>query len=180
MERKEDRRVAMTKKMLKDALTEMLSEKDVYHISIRELCQRADVNRTTFYKYYGSQFDLLADMENDLLAFLSNTIRENAANPRKMVETACEYLEGHLEFGRLIINNNVDPLFPQKLFSLAAIREVSLQKFGGLQDESSMEYLYNYVTYGAYRIICVWLNKEQREPPEKIADLLIRFIQMES
>ena len=78
MERKEDRRVAMTKKMLKDALTEMLSEKDVYHISIRELCQRADVNRTTFYKYYGSQFDLLADMENDLLAFLSNTIRENS------------------------------------------------------------------------------------------------------
>ena len=180
MEKKEDRRVTLTKRMLKDALIDLLREVDIYHVSIRELCQRADVNRTTFYKYYGSQFDLLADMENDLLAFLSKIVTENASDPEKIIEAACGYMENHLEFGRMIINNNVDPLFPQKLFSLAAIREVSLQEFSGLQDESSMEYLYNYVTYGAYRIICVWLNKEQREPPEKIADLLIRFIQMES
>ena len=180
MEKKEDRRVSMTKRMLKETLTEMLREMDIYHISIRDLCQRADINRSTFYKYYGNQFDLLADMENDLLVFLSKTIAEFADNPGKIIENSCRYMEQHLEFGRLIVNNNVDPLFPQKLFSLAAIREVSLQEFSGLQDESSMEYLYNYVTYGAYRIICVWLNKEQREPPEKIADLLIRFIQMES
>ena len=180
MERKEDRRVAMTKKMLKDALTEMLSEKDVYHISIRELCQRADVNRTTFYKYYGSQFDLLADMENDLLAFLSNTIRENASNPRKMVETACEYLEGHLEFGRLIINNNVDPLFPQKLFSLAAIRDVIRREYLDKQDPEMQEYLFNYIIYGAYRVICLWLNKTRRESPEQIAGVLTHLIRKET
>ena len=118
MEKKEDRRVTMTRRMLKEALTELLRETDIYHVSIRELCQRADINRTTFYKYYGSQFDLLTDMENDLLVFLSNTIREYADDPVKIIETACEYMENHLEFGRLIINNNVDPLFPQKLFSL--------------------------------------------------------------
>ena len=123
MEKREDRRVTMTKRMLKEALTEMLREVDIYHISIRELCQRADINRTTFYKYYGSQFDLLADMENDLLDFLSKTIREYASNPKIIIRTVCEYMENHLEFGRLIINNNVDPLFPQKIFSLAAMRE---------------------------------------------------------
>ena len=123
MEKKEDRRVAMTKRMLKDALTGMLRETDIYHVSIRELCQRADVNRTTFYKHYGNQFDLLADMEKDLLDFLSATITQHAANPVRIIEAACEYMESHLEFGRLIINNNVDPLFPQKLFSLAAAEQ---------------------------------------------------------
>ena len=116
MEKKEDRRTAMTRRMLKEALTEMLREMDIYHISIRELCQRADVNRTTFYKYYGSQFDLLGDMEKDILDLLSKAIKEHAANPVMIIKTVCEYLEEHLEFGRLIINNNVDPLFPQKLF----------------------------------------------------------------
>lgn len=177
MEKKEDRRVAITKRMLKEALTEMLGEVDIYHVSIRELCQRADVNRTTFYKYYGSQFDLLADMENDLLVFLSKTITENAADPNRIIETACGYLEDHLEFGRLILNNNVDPLFPQKLFSLTPIREAALDRFSGLQDETMVEYLYNYITYGVYRIVCMWLNKEQRESPEKIAGMLLRFIQ---
>ena len=123
MEKKEDRRVAMTRRLLKDALTDILRTEDIYHVSIRELCQRADVNRTTFYKYYGNQFDLLADMENDLLEFLVSTIREHAANPVKIIETICEYLESHLEFGRLIVNNNVDPLFPQRLFAQEVLRE---------------------------------------------------------
>ncbi|MCR5461390.1 MAG: TetR/AcrR family transcriptional regulator [Acetatifactor sp.] len=179
MEKREDRRVAMTKRMLKDALTDMLRKTDIYHVSIRELCQKADVNRTTFYKYYGSQFDLLSDMEKDLLDFLSKTITEHAANTEKIVQTACEYLQEHLEFVRLIINNNVDPMFPQKLFSLDVMRKATLHKFSGSLDEDTLEYLFNYITYGAYRIICMWLNKEQRESPEQISVLLSRFIQQQ-
>ena len=99
MEKKEDRRVTMTKRMLKEALTEMLREVDIYHVSIRELCQRADINRTTFYKYYGSQFDLLADMENDLVEFLSNTIREYASNPKIIIRTRQTESVLHLEGG---------------------------------------------------------------------------------
>ncbi len=177
MEKKEDRRTAMTRRMLKDALTEMLRETDIYRVSIRELCLRADVNRTTFYKYYGSQFDLLGDMEKDFLDFLSRAIEEHAANPVRILETVCTYLEEHLEFVRLIINNNVDPLFPQKLFSLASVREAALANDPGGTDEAALEYLFNYRTYGAYRVICVWLNKEKREPPALIAGHLIRFIQ---
>ena len=179
MEKKEDRRITMTRRMLKDALTEMLRETDIYHVSIRELCQRADINRTTFYKYYGSQFDLLTDMENDLLEFLSSTIREYAEDPVRIIETACEYMENHLEFGRLIINNNVDPLFPQKLFSLPELRETVLTRCSGQEDGPKQEYLFHFITYGAYRIISMWVNKEQREAPAEIAHLLMRLIQLE-
>ena len=77
MEKKEDRRIAMTKRLLKAALIELLKEQDIYHISIRELCERADVNRTTFYKYYGSQFDLLTDMEKDMLDFIAKAIERH-------------------------------------------------------------------------------------------------------
>ena len=48
--KKEDRQVSLTKRMLKDALTKMLREMDIYNVSIRDLCQRANINRTTFYK----------------------------------------------------------------------------------------------------------------------------------
>jgi len=113
MEKKTDRRIIMTKRLLKESLIEILKEKDIYHVSIRELCDNADINRTTFYKYYGSQFDLLADMENDLLEFISKTVKINEDDPEKIVSSACEYLEDNIEFGRLIINNNVDPAFAQ-------------------------------------------------------------------
>ncbi len=176
MEKKEDRRTAMTKRMLKDALIEMLNGKDIYHISIRELCEKADVNRSTFYKYYGNQFDLLTDMENDLLLFLAGLIKDPEADTIKAIEIACAYLEDHLEFARLIFNNNVDPAFPQKVFSMEAVKEAVLEKCGDRHNNNELEYLYNYVTYGAYRVVCVWLNKNERESPGVIADILAKTL----
>lgn len=176
MEKKEDRRTAMTKRMLKDALIELLGEKDIYHISIRELCERADVNRTTFYKYYGSQFDLLSDMEKDLLTFLTGVIQDHEADTVKAIETACTYLEKHLDFARLIVNNNVDPAFPQKVFSMEVVKEAVIRKQNGRYGENVRDYLYNYMTYGAYRIVYLWLNKEDRESPREIAEILAKML----
>ena len=176
MEKKEDRRTAMTRRMLKDALIEMLKEKDIYHISIRELCERADVNRTTFYKYYGSQFDLLTDMENDLLFFLAGLVKDPEADTVKAIETACAYLENHLEFARQIFNNNVDPAFPQKVFSMESVKKAVMKKCDDRQEENALDYLYDYMTYGAYRVVCVWLNKRDRESPREIAGILAKTL----
>lgn len=172
MEKREDRRITMTKRMLKEALIEMLKEKDIYHISIRELCENADVNRTTFYKYYGSQFDLLADMEKDILEFIAKAVRRNEAEPEKIISSVCNYLEENLEFIRLIINNNVDPTFAHSLFAMDSIKESALKKFSADKSENELEYIYNFLTYGAFRMVCVWLNKEERESPETFAKLI--------
>lgn len=176
MEKKEDRRIAMTKRMLKDALIDVLREKDIYHISIRELCDRADVNRSTFYKHYGSQFDLLADMENDMLAFITRVIEKNESDAEKIISAACEYLEENLEFARLIINNNVDPSFANRLFASDVIRDSSRHRFHSGISEAEREYLYNYMTYGVFRVICMWLNKEERESPALIAKMISRLV----
>ncbi len=171
MEKREDRRITMTKRMLKDALIEMLGEKDIYHISIRELCEKADVNRTTFYKYYSSQFDLLADMEKDLLDFIARIIEQNKSDPGKIITAACRYLEENIGFARLIVNNNVDPEFAHKLLAMDSIKSSALSNIFNKRSEEELEYIYSFLTYGAYRVICVWLNKERREPPEAIARL---------
>ncbi|MBQ7064865.1 MAG: TetR/AcrR family transcriptional regulator C-terminal domain-containing protein [Firmicutes bacterium] len=176
MEKKEDRRITMTKRMLKETLIEILKEKDIYRVTIRELCNRADLNRTTFYKYYGSQFELLADMENDFLNFLSGAVKNNAGDAVKIITAACEYLESNLELARLLINNNVDPAFPQKVASLEIIKETILTNLDDHRSETEFEYLYNYMTYGAYRVICLWLNKENREEPRQIAEILANTI----
>ena len=62
-----NQRIMLTKKLLKTGLTDMLQTRNIYQISIRELCESAGINRSTFYKYYGSQFDLLTEMEQDAM-----------------------------------------------------------------------------------------------------------------
>lgn len=176
MERKEDRRITMTRKMLKEALIELLKEKDIYHVSVRELCDKADVNRTTFYKYYGNQFDLLTDMEKDMLDYLSQTIKSNTEEPEKIVSSACSYLEKNIEFSRLIFNNNVDPDFASKLFAMESLKKQTLQKFYDSKNETELEYIYQFLTCGIFSLIHLWLNKEVRESPEAFARMVMRML----
>ena len=62
----ENQRIRLSKKMLKDSLIRLLREKNIQQITIQEICQEAQINRTTFYKYYGSQYELLDDIERDV------------------------------------------------------------------------------------------------------------------
>ena len=57
--KKEDRRVRRTKKLLTQALTELLQKKQVNEITVKELTDLADMNRGTFYMYYRDIFDML-------------------------------------------------------------------------------------------------------------------------
>ena len=63
MEQKESRRVTMTKLLLKTALIELMQEKPFPQITIKELCERADLNRTTFYLHYADQTAVLREIE---------------------------------------------------------------------------------------------------------------------
>jgi len=63
----ETRRVRMTKRLLKDALMELMTQKPLSSISVTDLCNIADVNRSTFYSYYSDTLQLLGEIENDLI-----------------------------------------------------------------------------------------------------------------
>jgi len=41
----------------------LMETEDISRITISQLCGTAQINRTTFYKYYGSIYDLLAEFE---------------------------------------------------------------------------------------------------------------------
>ena len=59
MEKKTDRRVLRTRKMLLEGLTDLLKEKDIKDISVKELADYADINRCTFYLHYKDVYDML-------------------------------------------------------------------------------------------------------------------------
>ena len=58
-ELKMDRKTRYTRMVLQDSLIELMKEKPISKITIKELCEKADINRTTFYAHYTDQYDLL-------------------------------------------------------------------------------------------------------------------------
>jgi len=123
--------------------------------------------------------DLLhADLtkEKDMLDYLAQTVKKNEENTEKTVSSACAYLEKNLEFARMIFNNNVDPDFARKLFALESVKASTLKKYYDSKNETELEYIYNFLTYGIFRLIHVWLNKEMRESPEEFARMVMRLL----
>lgn len=173
MAKKENQRVMLTKTLLKNSLTELLKEKSIYKVSIRELCEKAEINRSTFYKYYDSQFDLLTEMEDDIISLVVKSLPGSVAKDDHSLCVVLQYLEDNLELSRLLINNNIDPQFPEKIFGLPQVRRLVTSTLGNKYTESEYEYVSNFLTYGAYQIIRIWINKDDREPTDEIVSLII-------
>ena len=172
-----NQRIMLTKKLLKDSLTDILQTQSIYHVSVRELCERAGINRSTFYKYYGSPFELLEEMEADLLEATEHFLsQQEGLTDSTVLEQILKYLEEDLDFVRLLINSNVDPAFANKLFSLTPIQSMMKEAFESVLEADQYEYVTNYVVHGAFQVVCMWVNKANRESPKWMAQFLINKI----
>jgi AcrR family transcriptional regulator len=171
----ENQRVRLSKELLRKSLTELLFEKNIHKISIREICERAEINRTTFYKYYGSQYDLLADMENEVLTEIERyfcTSSDNIENSLSQLDQIVIFVGEHPKLCQILFNNNIDPKFPQKLFNLPSIRQILTSHLRIRFGNDNHEYVYSLIVNGGFSVIKDWINKENREPPEVIAGIL--------
>lgn len=64
MDKKTDRRVLKTKRAIYNAFVELLSEKEINHITITDISKKADINRKTFYNYYSNTYEVMEEIEN--------------------------------------------------------------------------------------------------------------------
>ena len=69
-----NRRTAYTKTAIRRTFFELLEEKDFDKISVREICQRADINRSTFYRHYDDINALMKSIEAEFVSDIDNQI----------------------------------------------------------------------------------------------------------
>lgn len=65
-DKKVDLRIQRTKDSIRKTFEEMICEMDYEQISVKELTQRAKINRKTFYLHYNTLDDLLLEIQNEL------------------------------------------------------------------------------------------------------------------
>ena len=80
MAEKTDRRIRKTKAQLRRGLAKLLKEKTIKEITVKELVEEVDINRSTFYLHYTDIYDLLEQTENDL----KNEILEIVNNDQRL------------------------------------------------------------------------------------------------
>ena len=66
MKKKKDLRVIKTQTILYNTLLELLKEQPFEKIKVSDICQRARINRSTFYSHYNDKYELMVDFMNNL------------------------------------------------------------------------------------------------------------------
>lgn len=177
-ELKSQKRRTLTKRLVKEAMLDMLMSKGIQDISVTELCNAAGINRTTFYNHYAGTFEVLAEIENEFLARLSSA--DESANHEltleEHIETLCLRLQQDKETALLLLANNIDPQFSARLFNFED-RENLWRRADDLRSRSESELLAKFVCGGACTAICSWLKGGCVESPGQVAELLASALQ---
>ena len=66
-ETKNNRRVRFTRSALREALIDLILEKPLVSITVKDICARADINRSTFYLHFKDVTDILRTTEDEII-----------------------------------------------------------------------------------------------------------------
>lgn len=172
-----------TRVALKNALIELCDEKSYYEITIWDICNKAQMYRSTFYRYYDTKDEMLREIEHEYLdttRALTATVRDYRANASPEQERAylaeltadMEYHMKHEKLCRFLLSPAGDIYFYQKMKeSIAETARHSAEKYGYFTN-GDVDYRINFFAAGFIDTIHTWLQLKDRSP-EQIAVILM-------
>ena len=180
--KREDRRVRRTRKILTQALTELLQQKQVNEITVKELTDLADMNRGTFYLYYKDIYDMLEKIQDEMFEKLNAifALRDGekvTEQTKPILLDLFRFIEENQEMCRVLLSPNGDMSFLHRLNEV--LREKCLHMYLGAApavNEEDFDYRYSFVVYGCAGIIRAWVGQNCPETPEQMAELTNHLI----
>lgn len=181
---KEDRRIRRTKKLLTTALAELMCEKNFKDITVKDLTERADLNRGTFYLHYTDTYDLLKKIEDELIKNLEEMIEHY--HPTKentsayiIIDQVFDYILENIEICRIFFtNSSVSSGFIENLINVITKRGFKIKReFKNLDTSDNIsKYQLCFLSYGIIGIFTKWFNENMVVPKENIISIIDSFI----
>lgn len=164
--------------IVKAAFAVMLEEnKPISKITVREICERAKINRSTFYTHYMDVYDLFEKVEAQMAKRATEAMYENLNKGIFVIlEEMFTFIKSYKRFYLLYFTelskaarlvNSLTVRFQEGIEELKSSGENT-----GIQGE--MEYHYDYFTAGICAIISRWLIHDCRESPRELCEIIKR------
>jgi len=169
----DDRRVRKTKKALQNGLAELMLEKDLHKITVRELTDRVDIHRATFYTHYSDVYDLYEQMEHAALEELSVILAEY--NYEGVYRLIVDYIHSNAKLSQLLLDKKLGFYDRLSEFLEKRYTEIILLELGLSELPEEFRYFATYHMQGCLGIICRWAKGGFLYPKEKIVEGIERL-----
>lgn len=183
---KTDRRVRKTKALLLKGLTELMEQKDVNHISVRELTDLVDLNRGTFYLHYRDIFDMVNQVEDELFQEFEELFYESSAegtegsSTKVVLTNIFTFLKENEKTVKAFMGPHGDLTFINRLKDLVKVHVRKTWDDRGM-DPAKFEYFFAYTASGCIGLMEIWLKNGFQESAGTMAamadEMLVNGIQ---
>lgn len=148
------------------ALLKELETTHIGQIAVTALCRRAGVNRATFYRYYQTPLDVLAEMEAEYTRTFRETVFRPDRDVRQNLIAMLRYTKENRRLnGALLEYSVISMIYGRK-------KEGDFIEYAFLSRLSPANA--RYLDGMLVSVMRTWLADDYRESPERIADLMIR------
>ena len=152
--------------------------KNFNDITVKDITDKADLNRGTFYLHYSDTYDLLEKVENEILGNIQLMIDEYLKKTHKEKETVIPaiypialYILENADICRCLINNKASSDFIDKFRDLILKNEIDIinKKYPKIP-KGAYDYYLSFITYGIIGILKTWLSQNPISPVEEVAE----------
>ncbi|TLS49323.1 TetR/AcrR family transcriptional regulator [Paenibacillus antri] len=184
----QDRRIVRTKRLIRDALTELIEEKGFEGITVKDLTDRADINRGTFYIHFKDKYDLLDQSEKEIMDHIERLAASGyqwamAGDWKEIIHGATipfvqklfEYFQEHARFMNAVLGPKGDPSFQKRLREVIRKRVLPVLTQTRHEVLVPVHYLTAYVSSAHLGVIQEWLENGMETPPPEMATILARL-----
>lgn len=176
---KDNQRIALTKRLLQEALLRLMNKKPLEKITITELCKEAGINRTTFYRHFNVPGDVLMDMNVEFHNRLNDSLRLSGTKSiPSYIEELMSYLYEHSELLKIFLQNSAPDDFMHLANSVFESFIGAKDRFAEVfdADDENLKLISAYIAGGGYSMLRCWLLEDIPKTPREISDLIFKLM----
>ena len=174
---RESQRVAETKERIRDAFFELYAEKKIERISIKEITEKAGLNRGTFYVYYKDIYDLLERTEDELIEELMEKVKGIVTMILRDADIipflpSVEFYQKYSKILRSLLGPSGDPRFVHKIKKIIKITLGELFRKENMPEVRNLEYIMEYISSAQIGMITYWLQNDMALPVKELGEMI--------
>lgn len=172
---KTDRRTVKTKNAIFKALAELMCEKELRHITVQDISDKADIHRVTFYKHFLDIYDVYDQLTKIILSDVSLLLTERAKKtPDEFYGDILRYVTAHSVYFKMVFSpHNTSGLYQNLLKIFIGIERLVLaEELGEGYPGDILTFVTRYHVNGYFSVIADWVTNGFRQPQDFIIKTL--------
>lgn len=166
---------------VREVFLQILKDKPLRNISVTEICQRAGVHRTTFYKHYQDVYDLMDQTEQHLLAAFQREVgRMRTVDTEAALASLLTDMRDNIAQYAVLFSENGDPDLLRRLSELSfpLFRSNAQVGDGRALGDDLDKMVYSYISAGCAGILGYWMQYHFEQSPDTVAHLMMQMVRL--